>query len=123
MHGLVVISLFALGFASLWFGLVEDLKFAFALGLIFLAAATFMTFSGKPGKVPPPRPRSSVAAQRSGVDAREMGLPVAVTIGLLLGAACVWLGLIEDIKIAMLAGIVIWAGAVLATFRGKAAPF
>jgi hypothetical protein len=54
---------------------------------------------------------------------REVGLPGAVILGFVVGAACVWLALVEDIEIAMLAGIIIWAGAVLATFRGKAAPF
>lgn len=119
MHALGILLLFVLGFAGLWFGLVEDVKISFALAILFLAAATFITFSGRPGEAPPPPQHGTALTTPPGPGAQQMALPVAIVGGFLIGALGVWLGLVEDVKIAMLVGILIWAGAVLATFRGK----
>ena len=123
MHAPAIAALLVLGFLGVWFGLVEDFEVGFALALACWATATFMVFSGRPGQAPPARPKGAleVRTARPPRAFREARLPVAIAVALLAGATGIWLGLVEDIKIAMLLGIVIWAGAVLATFRGKAA--
>lgn len=123
MHVPAIVTLLALGFASVWFGLVEDIELTFALAVVCWIAATLMTFSGKPGVIQPPPSKQRAAAlteRRARGNPRDMFLPVAVTFGFIVGSVGIWLGLVEDIKFAMFFGLAAWAGAVLATFRGRA---
>ena len=123
MHAPAIVSLLVLGFIALWFGLVEDIELAFAVAVACSATATLMAFSGRPGVIPPPQPRKTPAptTRRSrSLDLKEMFLPSAIAGAFVTGFAGIWLGLVEDVKIAMLIGIAVWAGAVLAMFKGRA---
>ena len=116
----VVVGGLVAGVVGIWFGLVEDLKFAFALGLLVMVGSLLIAFAGKisfgaaigPGQVSP-------SGQNAGLS--NGGFLLGITALALLGAAGIWFGLVEDIEILFFLGVVALAGSVLSSFRGSVA--
>lgn len=113
---------------GIWLGFAEDFKFGVVGALAALVAATYYAFHGgfgALGALPDyvaPEPR--VAQQkrgRSAEDVETMRLSTLIVIGLVVAAGGFWLAFAEDIKLALLIGLLAVAGATQAAFRGKAA--
>lgn len=118
---LALLILLALGAAGIWFGLVDDVKLAFLGGLASWAAGIYVTFNGGVGSLLPSRSGAAITLGPRAESLRSALTVTGVVCSLFLGAAGVWFGLVDDIKLAMLGGIIVWVGAVQAVFRGKAA--
>jgi hypothetical protein len=110
-----MITLAVVGAASMWFGIVEDIKIGFAVGLLALAATVILLFSGGPKSAGEREYRDSDATMKT------VGLSALVLTALGVGAAGVWYALIEDVKIGFAIGLLALAGATLTAFRGKLA--
>jgi len=112
MNAILVPLFLFLGAAGAWFGLVDDIKFAFLGGIIAWALGVTMTFRG------------SLAVQSASIPAEVNGtLRTAVSatalLGLfLLGAIGIWFGLVDDVKVAFLGGLISWAVALYVVFGG-----
>jgi hypothetical protein len=115
----VVIGLLVFGAGAAWMGFVEDIKIGVLVALLAWGAATYLAFSGNAGIA-----SADAAEDADGVSSRTagtIGLAALVVAGMALGAVGVWYGLVEDVKIGLAGGMLVWAGATLVTFRGKIA--
>jgi len=124
----VIVGGLAAGVVGMWFGLVEDLKFAFALGLLAMVVSLLIAFAGKIPFVSSTEASTEAAAEpgQVGQSNQNAGLKtgiflLGITATLLLGAGGVWYGLVEDIEILFFLGLVALSGSVLSTFRGTVA--
>lgn len=107
VFAVVIVGLLVLGAAGAWVGFVEDVKPAMLIALLAWGAATFAVFSG-----------DAALTNRA---AETLGLSTLVVGAMLAGAVGVWYGLVEDVELGFLAGIMLWGGATLTIFRGKIA--
>jgi hypothetical protein len=119
VHAFIVLVLFLGGAVGAWYGFVEDVKIGVLIALVTWAAATFLTFSGNPGSTV-----SNAAKAAGGVSSYStgaLGLAAVIVAGMTLGGVGVWYGLVEDMEIGFAGGMLLWAGATVAAFRGKIA--
>lgn len=114
----VIVALLVFGAAAAWVGFVEDIKIGVLVALVSWGAATFLAFSGNGGIAEGSTEDANGISTRT---AGTVGLAALIVGGMVAGAAGVWYGLVEDVEIGFAAGILVWVGATLATFRGKIA--
>jgi hypothetical protein len=113
-YSAVTVALLALGAAGAWVGFVEDIKVGVLVTLLAWAAATYLAFGGS-AKRGSPGDATGFAANTS----ESIGFVTLIVGGLVAGAVGIWYGLVEDMEIGFAAGVLVWAGTTLATFRGK----
>ena len=116
----MIVALLVLGAAAMWFGLIEDIKIGFLLGLIAWGAAVFVAFSGGAGPLDP-KPVDDPEATVTSAGLQTAALALLIVGGLLAGAIGIWYALVEDIEIGFLLGMLVLAGTTLTAFRGKLA--
>jgi hypothetical protein len=114
----ILVLLLVVGGAGFWFGLIEDVEIGFLVGILALAAGTYAAFTGLGAAERAEAEGATGAHTRE--DSQSMVLTSMIVGGLLVGAAAIWFGMIEDMKYLWILGILSLAGATLATFRGKA---
>jgi hypothetical protein len=114
-YALVAVALLVFGAAAAWVGFVEDIKIGVLVALLAWGAATYLAFSGGF-----PEPTQDEGGSTTDT-AATWGLATLIIGAMLLGAVGVWYGLVEDMEWGMIAGLALWAGATLTTFRGKIA--
>lgn len=113
-----IVALLLLGAGASWMAFVEDIKSSMLLALVAWGAATFLAFSGNGGIADGSTENpNGISTQTAGT----VGLVALIVGAMVAGAVGVWYGLVEDVEIGFAAGILVWAGATLATFRGKLA--
>ena len=120
MYVTIVVGGLVAGVVGIWYGLVEDLKFAFALGLLAMGVSVLLAFAGKIPFV------ASAEADQAVQDSQNAALAtwiflLGITVTVLLGAVGVWYGLVEDLEILFLLGVLALSGSVLSAFRGTVA--
>ena len=112
--------------AGIYFGFVEDLKWAFAIGVLALAWAVLGAFGAQvvpralrpaPGRPAPARP----ARERETPQGARPSAAAAIALVFLASAVGIYFGFVDDLKWAFAIGVLALAWAVLSTFRGRLA--
>ena len=129
MQAIAVTLVFFGATAGVWFGLVEDMKFAFILGVVGWAVSTIAVFNGGFSRTWIGINVSN--ATMPSAPAREQGMApgtmatyvaiVAIVGATFAGTAGVWFALVDDIKYLFPLGLAAWAAAFILAFRGSAA--
>ena len=110
-----VLALLLGGMAGIYYGLVDDQKWAFALGMLGVAASVISMFGGRvlPEKI------SLGTSADAPKWVRETLFVSGVVAAFLVGTAGMVLAFTEDSKWAMLFGLLVIGGAVITIFRGR----
>ena len=123
-----VIVLLAVSASGLWFGFAEDLKIGVAFGIAAMFAVTYYVFHGGfraleelPAYVTPIPTVASKEAGKARPDLATIRFSLLIVIGTLVTAVGFWFAFAEDLKPALLVGVLAAAISTLATFRGKVA--
>ncbi|MEE8494489.1 MAG: hypothetical protein V3S25_10635 [Nitrospirales bacterium] len=115
MYLIGVIALLLGGMIGTYYGLVDDLKWAFALGVLGVAASVISMFGGR---ILPEKISLGISADAPEW-VRETVFVSGVVVAFLVGTAGMVLAFTEDSKWAMLFGLLVIAGAVITIFRGR----
>ena len=128
MQSIAIVTVFFAGSVGMWFGFVEDLKWAVAVGLAAWVGAVIMTFTGSapvPGPVPGIDAGTADAAEPAAsgrtVASEKLvasGYVLAVIVAMFGGTAALWYGFVEDMKYVFPLGIIAMAGGTVYAFRG-----
>lgn len=111
----LIVALMILGAAAVWIGFVEGIKISFLGALVIWGATVYLAFGGTLSLGLP-----RIASVSTG-PVGTIGVVAIVIGGMLIGSVGIWLGLVENLKIGFAAGLLVWAGTVFTTFRGKVA--
>ncbi len=128
MSQLWVIVLLVVTAIGLWLGFAEGFKFGVFIGIVAMSAVTYYAFHGGFGALEdlPPyvTPIPTVASMEediASIDLATIRLSLLIVIGTVLTAVGFWFAFAEDLKVALLVGVLAAAISTLAAFRGKVA--
>lgn len=116
-YSVATVVLLVLGATGAWVGFVDDIKVGVLAAFVAWGGATFLAFGGRFNY-----DRSEGMGLLSTPTSATLGFSALIVSGLIVGAAGIWYGLVEDVKIGFAVGMLVWVGTTVATFRGKITP-